>query len=308
MRENRKNCDFVDEKKEAILKEIGALSKGVFEKARKEVRSGARLVDAAESIEQFIRDSGYGLAFPINLSSNEQAAHYTPSIDDERVFGKDLVKVDIGIEKEGMLSDCAITIDLTGENMELVEAAHEALKNAISAVKAGVKVCEIGREIGRTIESFGLLPISNLGGHGVGENDLHAEPFIPNYDNGDDTALEEGMVIAIEPFATDGKGTVVSGDSLEIYSLVNDLQVRSKEARMALAEIREKYPKNPFAARWLLKAVGSRFGVYAGLNELRRAGVLEVHPVLVEASGGMVAQAEAELIVQKDGCAVLTEV
>jgi len=297
----------MDEKKEMLLKEIGALSKGVFEKARKEVRDGARLIDAAEAIERYIRDSGYGVAFPVNLSSNEQAAHYTPSVDDERVFGKDLVKVDIGAEKEGLLSDCAITIDLTGENAELVEASHEALKNAVSVVRAGARVCDIGKEIGRTIEAYGLLPISNLGGHGVGENNLHSEPFIPNYDNGDDTVLEEGMVVAIEPFATDGKGMVVSGDSLEIYSLVRDVTVRSKEARMALAEIRANYPKNPFAARWLLKAVGSRFGVYAGLNELRRVGALEVHPVLVEASNGMVSQAEAELIVEKGGCTVLTE-
>ena len=298
----------MDEKKEKTLIDMGALSKEVFERARQEVRYGARLIDAAERIEQYVHDSGYGLAFPINLSVNEQAAHYTPSIGDERTFGKDVVKVDFGAEKDGLLSDCAITIDLTGENGDLVEASYEALKNAISIVRAGTKVGDIGKEIARTIESYGFVPINNLGGHGVGENDLHSEPFIPNYDNGDDTALEEDMVIAIEPFATDGKGSVVSGDSLEIYSLVQPVNVRSKEARAALAEIIAKYSKNPFAARWLNDAVGSKFGVYAGINELIRAGALEVHPVLVEAGKGLVSQAEAELIVQKEGCKVLTEV
>ena len=36
------------------------------------------------------------------------------------------------------------------------------------------------------------MPIKNLGGHGIKEHDLHAELFIPNYDNGDFTVLEEG--------------------------------------------------------------------------------------------------------------------
>ena len=83
------------------------------------VKPGARLLDVAESAEKFLKDKGFGLAFPINLSVNEQAAHYTPSVGDERIFTEnDLVKIDFGAERNGLLGDGAITVDLSGKHRE----------------------------------------------------------------------------------------------------------------------------------------------------------------------------------------------
>ncbi|MDE1870708.1 MAG: type II methionyl aminopeptidase [Candidatus Micrarchaeota archaeon] len=292
------------------IKEVGRISSEAILYAADLVRPGAKLLEVAESAEKFLRDKGYGLAFPINLSVNEQAAHYTPSMSDESVFtNDDLVKIDFGGEKNGMLGDGAITVDLSGKYAKMVEAADKSLDKAIGMIRHGVSVCDIGKAIADSAESDGFRPIKNLGGHGIGLHDLHAELFIPNYDNGDFTVVEEGMVIAIEPFLTTGDGLVVDGDFCEIYSYDADSgsrQVRSSEARALLQHIEKNNSKEPFAVRWFSNLVGSRFRLYAAVSELVRSGAIEPSPVLVEASGGMVAQAEAQVIVTKDGFEVIT--
>ena len=232
--------------------EVGKASVDAIMYAARLVRPGARLLDVAEASEKYLREKGYAPAFPINLSVNHRAAHYSPSLDDAAVFCEtDVVKVDFGAEKNGVLGDGAITVDLSGNHSDMVDAAEGALDAAMSKVRAGVKVREIGREIERIIESAGFSPIRNLGGHGIGINELHGGVFIPNYDNGDATELEEGQTVAIEPFATDGKGLVREEEICEIYTFAGHASVRSPVARKVLARIEKDYHENPFAARWL---------------------------------------------------------
>jgi len=55
-------------------------------------------------------------------------------------------------------------------------------------------------------EKYGFGFPRNLSGHGVGRA-IHEEPHVPNYGSpGEGTALEEGLVIAIEPMMTLGSG------------------------------------------------------------------------------------------------------
>jgi methionyl aminopeptidase len=289
-------------------KEIGQISYKALQKAKAMIKPGVKLIDVAESVESYVKESKYGIAFPLNLSINNEAAHYTPSIDDAKVFSeKDVVKVDFGAAKDGALGDCALTVDLSGNMQGLLEASEEALKAAISVAKAGVEVRDIGKEIEKAIIAKGYQPIRNLGGHTVGLHELHSSIFVPNYDNGDETVLEEGMLVAIEPFATTGKGMVTESDVCEIYSYDAGVQVRTKEARTLLGLIQKNHPTEPFAVRWLASALGSTFSTYAGISELSRNGALMPYPTLVEISGGSVSQAEAEVIIEKDGCEVVTK-
>ncbi len=291
-----------------LLKDVGMASYDALMKARERVKVGAKLLDVADFAERALKDAGFGCAFPVNLSVNNEAAHYTPTVGDEKVFGpKDVVKLDFGAEKEGVLGDCATTIDLSGQHGGLVEAAEEALKNAIAMVRAGVEVGKIGAEIERTVVARGFRPITNLGGHGVEVHGLHSGVFIPNFANGDDEMLEEGTVVAIEPFVTDGRRDIVAeSDICEIYSLAGEAAVRSPDARAVLGKIMESHPSEPFAVRWMDGTTKSRFSLYAAIAELFRAGALESHPMLYGLGGGTIAQAEAEVLVAKEGCEVLT--
>ncbi len=305
------NSDNNVEEDESLAEEVCKISYEALLKARDMIKPGVKFLDVAEATESYVKDKGYEIAFPLNLSINNEAAHYTPSYMDDKVFGeKDLIKVDFGAAKDGYLGDCALTVDLSGEYGKLVDATKEALENAVSIVKAGRKVQDIGKVINDTFDKLGFRPIENLGGHGVKLHELHAEPFIPNYDNGDDTLLEEGTRIAIEPFATlkQSRGLVTETDVAEIYSFSENIAPRLPAARNVLNKIIDKYPSEPFAVRWLSEGIKSKFELYSGIRELEKVGAIDSYPVLAEVSHGMVAQTEFELLVEKDSCKVLTKV
>ncbi len=292
-----------------ILKETGKVSSEALSYAKTVIKEGVGLLEAVEKIELFITQKGYGLSFPINISINEIAAHYTPDITDKTVFNKnDLVKVDLGARSKDMLSDCAITIDLSGENAKIVETANSALEEAISIVKAGRKVCEIGAAIEKIISKNGFKPIMNLGGHGIDSEELHTGAFIPNFDNGDDTELEEGDIISIEPFVTNGFGYVDETPDVQIFQLIGTPSPRSSDTRRILDLIKTKYLTYPFSLRWIARSVPelTEFKIRRAVADLIQLNALEQFPVLVERKKGIVAQAEKELMVEKDSCTVLT--
>ncbi len=302
------NEEMENEEALKLIAEVGKASWEALMNAKRLVKPGAKLVDVANAAEDYMEQKGFGLAFPLNLSINDIAAHYAPSFEDDKIFSEnDVVKVDFGAEKGGILGDCAVTVDLSGKFGPLVDAAEAALADAISVVKAGVQVREVGKAIENAIISRGFTPIRNLGGHQVAKHELHSDVFIPNFDNGDDTVLEEGLVFAIEPFATTGKrGAVTESDVWEIYGYNGSTAVRSQDARAILKAVENTYEHEPFAARWLSEVINERFRLYAAIKELARAGVLSPYPALIDTDSGVVAQAEKEIQVEKDGCRILT--
>jgi methionyl aminopeptidase len=124
---------------------------------------------------------------------------------------------------------------------------------------------------------------------------------VPNrgLETGDELAA--GDVLAIEPFATTGSGKVQEGQKTEIYSLVDDRNVRNRGARQVLETVREEYRELPFARRWF---DGGRTNM--AIQRLEQEGVLRSYPVLKEKEGELVSQAEHTLVVTEDGCEVTT--
>ncbi len=290
------------------LKAAGKVSALAMGHARVLAKPGAKLEDVAQGIEKFIKDSGCDMAFPVNLSTDSEAAHYTPEHGDARVIGEnDVIKVDLGARKNTNLTDCAFTLSLNNKYSKLVEASEEALENALSMVKSGRPVCDIGGEIEKTARKHGFNPIKNLGGHGISGEDLHAGKFIPNFNNGDSTQLKEGELIAIEPFVTTGVGQVTDGSTTQIYQIISTRMPRSQEARQVLEFCTGNYSTYPFALRWLISGMKiSEFMIRKSISELITIGDIEAFPVLVEKSKGIVAQSEKTVIVGSEGCTVIT--
>lgn len=291
----------MDEKQEIIEKyrRAGRILSEVRAEAVKKVDLGVSLLSVAEFTENLIREKGGEPAFPVNISRNDEAAHSTPSFNDKAVFGKDMVKLDIGVHIDGYIADTAITVDLSG-NPELVKASESALEEAIKFIHAGVNTSDIGGVIEDTIGSFGYKPIINLTGHGLAQYIQHAPPAIPNKRMPHGVILEEGDIVAIEPFATNGVGKIHDAGNAEIYHRVSEKPVRHPSARALLLEI-EKYKTLPFAKRWLGERVD--FAVIA----LLKANIIQPYPILKEIEGGLISQAEHTIIVTKDGCEVITK-
>jgi len=289
----------LDETAVDSYREAGAILAETMTEAREMIEPGITQLEVAEYAEDMIREAGAGLAFPVNISVDEEASHATPARDDDTAFGEEMVCLDIGVHVDGYIADAAVTVDFTG-NDELVEASEQALEAAVEAAGPGVEVGEIGAEIESVIDGYGYTPIYNLTGHGVERYDAHTGPSVPNRAVDRSVELEVGQAIAIEPFATDGRGKVGEGSTEEIYEQVSDGSVRDRRARQVLDEL-SQFDDLPFAARWL---EGSRSEM--ALRRLKMADIVKGYPVLKEDDGRLISQAEHTLLVTEDGCEVTT--
>jgi methionyl aminopeptidase len=158
----------------------------------------------------------------------------------------------------------------------------------------------LGAAVQKEIESRGYRPIANLTGHGLDRYVQHGPPTIPNIGTGGGAVLEEGMVFAIEPFATTGSGHVGEKARMEIYSQISHKPVRIPAGRTILEKIKDRNGL-PFSRRWL----GER-KLDLTLPALVRSGTLHAYPVLSDIAGSLVSQHEHTLIVTGDGCIVTT--
>ena len=281
-------------------REAGEILSTVLSEAAERVEVGASLLSVAEFAEERTRELGAGLAFPTNISVDEEASHATPDADDETTFGEDLVCLDVGVHVDGYIADAATTVDLRGEP-SLVEASEAALEAALDAVEPGVHTGEIGAEIEAAIDGYGYNPIVNLSGHGLAEYDAHTGPNVPNRAVDSGVELEAGMVLAIEPFATTGGGKVSEGAEEEIFELLETKRVRDRRARDLQETIDSEYGHLPFAVRWLDDRRASM-----SLRRLKAANAVRGYPVLKEDDGELVSQAEHTVIVTADGCEITT--
>ena len=260
---------------------------------------GARRRDVADAIEAFVRAAGAAPAFPSNLSRNDEAAHYTPSPDDTAVFAAgDVVKVDVGAHLDGAIADTADTVEVgDGRRHEnLIRAARDGVRAGIAAVRPGVPVDDVSRAIAEAIRVRGFKPIVDLTGHSIERYLLHGGKSIPNVPGrSGDARLVEGEVIAIEPFATNGIGSIRNGPFGNILRFRRD----PGPGDPVLARLYGRFRTLPFATRWA-DAPDER-------EALRRArGILQAYPVFVERGHGLVAQAEHTVLVGPTGAEVLT--
>lgn len=282
-------------------REAGEILAQVRDEAAERCEIGTNYLELSEWVEDRIRELGGTPAFPVNVSTDHEAAHGAAAPDDDRTIGEEMVKLDIGVHIDGWLADTAVTVDFTG-NGELVEASQEALAAALDVVEAGVHTGEIGAAIEEVIDGYGYNPVVNLTGHGLGHWDQHTEPNIPNRAVESGVELEAGDVVAIEPFATEGGGKVTEGSVEEIYALEREATVRDRSARQALEQIVEEFKTLPFARRWLDTSRAKM-----ALRRLEQQDVVHGYPVLQEDEGHLVSQKEHTIIVTEDGCEITTE-
>ena len=278
----------------------GKIASRILSRSLPLVRVGGSFLEVVEEVEGLVRGEGAGLAFPLNLSLNEAAAHDTASDGDDRIFSAgDVVKMDLGVHLDGYIADTAGTADL-GDHEPLVRASRAALEKAISLVKPGVSTGDLGRAIQGEIGALGFRPVANLTGHGLGRYEIHTPPTVPNIGISGGAVLQEGMIFAIEPFASTGTGFVSDSPRVQIFQQILDRPARLPAAKRLLDQVRERHGL-PFARRWLS---GEKLEIT--LSGLVRSGHLHAYPVLRDVPGSLVSQAEHTVIVTGDGCIVTT--
>jgi len=271
------------------LRKAGQVAGSARELGMSLCKAGGKLYDVAQEVEGYIREHGCGLAFPCNISRNDVAAHYTPCVDDKAVFEiGDVVKIDCGAELDGYVGDTAGTVEIgTKRYTDLIEISKTARNTVAEFMGDGTPLGEIGNAVEMVMKQAGFKPIENLCGHQIEPYNLHAGLSVPSYADGNPRKIEAGMVVAVEPFATNGEGYVVNGKLGNIVRIARERELSDPKEQEFLDYAKGEFKTFPFCARSCDFPDAERHVKY-----LMRHGVLSGYAQLVEAKGGMVSQHE----------------
>lgn len=310
-KKDREDVQEEEQYKIESLRKAGNIAKQVKKFIKPKVKVDSTALELVNSAEGKIIELGGNLAFPVNLSINHIAAHYTsPSRDDGLTIKEnDLVKIDLGVHIDGYIVDTAFSVNFNQDpSLEnIIQATEVAVDAAKMMAKPKMNTREIGKKIESIVKGFKYNPIKELGGHQTERWIVHGKKALPELGNQKGDVMEEGDIFAVEIFASTGQGSVHLTNNSFIYELnpySGRVPLRRKTSKQILGHINKNYKTLPFAERWLAKEF--RMGVAFGLQELIQQNKLKAHYVLAENKGVYIAQSEETIIITENGYEQLT--
>lgn len=211
--------------------EIEKLRRGgeLLSRTLREIREACVVGASTEALDKIARDRfaeaggtasflGYrigneGPAYPgaLCVSINDEVVHGLP-VPNRIIKDGDVVGLDIGVWFEGLATDMATTViagNVDEKTRALVADTRESLVRALSVIKAGNWISDIGAAIEDYLKPKRYGIVKDLVGHGVGHS-VHEDPQIPNYREplAPRVQMQTGMVLAIEPMITLGSWRV----------------------------------------------------------------------------------------------------
>ncbi|MCL2627766.1 MAG: type I methionyl aminopeptidase [Oscillospiraceae bacterium] len=184
------------------------------------VKVGATTQSINKAVHDFIKSQD---AIPAFLGYRDYPASICISVNDEVIHGLpsgrkllrgDVVSIDIGVKKDGLIGDCAATFiagdgDKDAEN--LIKITRECFFEALKYARAGNRVSDISRAVQNHAETNGYSVVREYVGHGVGKK-VHEAPEVPNFIERPrkkaDPRLMPGMTLAIEPMINAGDAEI----------------------------------------------------------------------------------------------------
>jgi methionyl aminopeptidase len=152
----------------------------------------------------------HGYPATVCISINDEVIHGIPSPKRFLADG-DIVSLDVGAVLDGFVGDSAISLAIgpvSERARKLLEVTQASLYAAITTVRVGGRVSDIGHAVQSHVENNGCSVVREFVGHGIGTA-MHEEPQVPNYGPpGRGARLGEGMVLAIEPMVNLGRPAV----------------------------------------------------------------------------------------------------
>jgi methionyl aminopeptidase len=201
------------------LKAIGRICAETLRKMQGATRVGMTTHELDEIGRAFLEAEGahsapqkmYNFPGATCISISPVIAHGIPN---EHVLHEgELIHIDVSAELDGYYADtgASMVVAKRERNFEkLLEATKATLAKALHAAKAGVPLNGVSRTIQNEASKRGYNVIYNLTSHGIGRK-LHEEPsnILNYYDPADRRVINDGLVLAIEPFLTTGLGRVM---------------------------------------------------------------------------------------------------
>lgn len=209
------------------MRASGRVASEILEQVGNFIRPGVSTREVDQFAADLIAAAGCKSAFlgyrkfpgNICISVNEEVVHGIGG--PRRVQYGDIVKLDVGVIKDGWVGDTAKTVPvgiISPEVQRLLHITEEALELCIPLVREGKRLHDVSGAIEAYVVRNGYTVVREFVGHGVGRH-LHEEPQVPNYRSGPNPKLKAGMTLAIEPMVNMGRATVkVLGDDWTVVT------------------------------------------------------------------------------------------
>lgn len=203
------------------LKEAGRVCAQTLKKMMAATRAGITTGELDEIGREFLAAEGaysapqamYNFPGVTCISVSPVIAHGIPG--NYVLKDDDLIHIDVSAELDGYFADtgASLIVNKRPAAEKLLEATKSTLWKVLHKARAGRPLNELGRTVQLEARKHGFNPIVDLTGHGIGRK-LHEEPsnILNFYNPRDNRILKDGLVLAIEPFLTTGRGRVVEAD------------------------------------------------------------------------------------------------
>ena len=269
-------------------------------------------LDIVEFIEENIKnlakyDPNYplksGIGFPVGISINDIAAHFTPSKNNNIIIkDDDLIKIDFGVHINGCITDGAFSWCPNGKYNDLIDISKGATELAIKNSGVDVILGELGGLIQEYIESKEIeidnkiLPIKSiydLSGHNIAPYIIHLNKAVPNIRIPYFERMKENEVFAIETFPTTGNGSILNDIECNHFMIENkNLNLINKIKNNDIKKIYNLRKTLAFCPRWFD-------------FEIPNSSFITKYPVLKTSDGGIVAQYEKTIYIKNNGIEIL---
>ena len=192
----------------------GVLAAKTLDEITSHVKPGITTDKLDKICYEFIRDNGgysaplFYKGFPKSCctSVNHVVCHGIPS--NKYLNDGDIINIDVTAIVNGWHGDTSRmfyvgNVSVKGKN--LIEATYDSMMKAISIIKSGIHLGDIGETIQTYVEKKGFSVVRDFCGHGIGKI-FHQPPNILHYGKkGEGTKLEEGMIFTVEPMVNEGE-------------------------------------------------------------------------------------------------------
>ena len=195
------------------IKIAGDLAAKTLDEITPYVKPGVSTNELDKICYEFIRDNGgysaplFYKGFPKSCctSVNHVVCHGIPA--NKYLNEGDIINIDVTAIVNGWHGDTSRMFfagDVSIKSKNLVSTTYESMMKAISIIKSGIHLGDIGETIQSYVEKKGFSVVRDFCGHGIGKK-FHETPNILHYGKkGEGIKLKEGMIFTIEPMINEG--------------------------------------------------------------------------------------------------------
>jgi len=195
------------------MKIAGGLAADTLDEITSFVKPGVATYELDKICYEFIRDNGgysaplFYKGFPKSCctSVNHVVCHGIPG--NKYLNEGDIINIDVTAIVNGWHGDTSRMFyvgDVSVKSKNLVSTTYNSMMKAISIIKNGTCLGDIGSIIQTYVEEKGFSVVRDFCGHGTGKS-FHLAPNVLHYGKkGEGLKLKTGMIFTVEPMINEG--------------------------------------------------------------------------------------------------------